>query len=119
MKGLHVKVKEQKPTTKRKVQQLIDELADVFQYLPHELPLKMGHEHIIELEPGSKLVIVPPYMYPKLFKDKIERIVKKLLDLGHIVPSKSPFASPLELLDMGHIVPSKSSFASPLELIRK
>ena len=50
-------------------------------------------EHIIELEEGAKLVIVTPYRHPKRLKDQIEKTIKGLLAMGHIRPSKSPFAS--------------------------
>ena len=56
------------------------------------MPLDRQQECITELETWSKLVIVPPYMYPKLFKNEIEKNIEDLLEIGHIVPSRSPFA---------------------------
>eukprot|EP01018_Ginkgo_biloba_P008365 Gb_09404 [translate_table: standard] len=38
IKGLHVKMKVQKPTRQKEAQQLIDELEDIFQNPPHGLP---------------------------------------------------------------------------------
>jgi hypothetical protein len=43
------------------------------------------------LEEGTKPMITPPYHYPRIFKDKIEKEIKELLDMGHIRPSRSPF----------------------------
>ena len=38
-------------------------------------------------------MIVTPYRYPKQLNDEIEKTIKELLAMGHIRPSKSPFAS--------------------------
>jgi hypothetical protein len=57
-----------------------------------------GFEHIIELEEGAKPVITTPYRHPKKFKDEIEKAIKELLDMGHIRPSSSPFASSVVLV---------------------
>jgi hypothetical protein len=45
------------------------------------------------LEEGAKLVITTPYRHPKKFKDEIEKTIRELLEMGHIRPSSSPFAS--------------------------
>jgi hypothetical protein len=37
-------------------------------------------------------------MHPKKFKDKIEKSIKELLDMGNIRPSSSPFASSVVLV---------------------
>jgi hypothetical protein len=57
-----------------------------------------GFEHTIELEEGAKPVITTPYRHPKKFKDEIEKAIKELLEMGHIRPSSSPFASFVVLL---------------------
>jgi hypothetical protein len=50
------------------------------------------------LEEGAKLVITTPYRHPKKYKDEIEKAIKELLDMGHIRPSSSPFASSIVLV---------------------
>ena len=45
------------------------------------------------MEPGIQAVISTPYRHPKAYRDEIERAIHELLDLGHIKPSSSPFAS--------------------------
>jgi hypothetical protein len=37
-------------------------------------------------------MITPPYSHPKRFKDEIEKAIKELLAMGHIIPSSSPFS---------------------------
>ena len=36
--------------------------------------------------------MITPYRHPKRLKDEIEKTIKELLAMGHIRPSKSPFA---------------------------
>jgi hypothetical protein len=45
-----------------------------------------------------KPVITTPYRHPKKFKDEIEKAIKELLEMGHIRPSSSPFASSVVLV---------------------
>jgi hypothetical protein len=53
---------------------------------------------MIELEAGATPVITAPYRHPKKFKDEIEKAIKELLAMGHIRPSRSPFASSVVLV---------------------
>ena len=46
------------------VQELIQKHRKVFQELPMELPPNRKIEHIIEIEPGTKLARSKPYIYP-------------------------------------------------------
>lgn len=39
-----------------------------------------------------------PYCHPKVFKYEVEKVLKELLDLGHIAQRQSPFASLIILL---------------------
>jgi hypothetical protein len=50
------------------------------------------------LEEGDKPVITVPYRHPKRFKDEIEKEIKELLEMGHIRPNSSPFASSVVLV---------------------
>jgi hypothetical protein len=54
---------------------------------------------MIELEEGTKPIITSPYRHPKKYKDEIEKSIKELLDMGHIRPSSSPFASSVVLVE--------------------
>jgi len=62
------------------------------------VPLDRGFEHIIELEEGAKPIITTPYRHPKKYKYEIEKAIKELLDIGHIRPNSSPFASSVVLV---------------------
>jgi hypothetical protein len=44
------------------------------------------------------MFITTPYRHPKRFKDEIKKKIKELLDMGHIRPSSSPFASSVVLV---------------------
>jgi hypothetical protein len=43
-------------------------------------------------------VITTPYRHLKKFKEKIEKAIKDLLEMGYIRPSASPFASSMVLV---------------------
>jgi hypothetical protein len=43
-------------------------------------------------------VILTPYRHLKKFKDEIEKAIHELLEMGHIRPSSSPFASSVVLV---------------------
>ena len=45
-----------------------------------------------------KPVMVTPYHHPKNHKGEIEKVIKDLLDMGYIMPSKIPFASTVVLV---------------------
>jgi hypothetical protein len=66
--------------------------------LPISRPPNKVFEHFIELEEGSKLMITTPYRHQKKFKDKIEKSIKELLQMWHIMPSSSPFTSSMVLV---------------------
>jgi hypothetical protein len=65
----------------------------LFGEIPPGIPPYRGFDHTIELEEGGNPVITTPYRHPKKFKDKIEKEIKELFEMGHIKPSSSPFAS--------------------------
>jgi hypothetical protein len=80
------------------IQRIINKHNKVFGLIPPGAPPDRGFEHIIELEEGAKPVITTPYKHPKKYKDEIEKAIKELLDMGHIRPSSSPFASSVVLV---------------------
>jgi hypothetical protein len=43
-------------------------------------------------------MITPPYRHPKRFNDEIEKTIKELLAMGHIIPNSSSFASSIVLV---------------------
>jgi hypothetical protein len=75
------------------IQVLLGKHDKVFGPLPVGRPPDRGFEHVIELEEGEKPMITTPYKHMKKFKDEIEKAIKELLEMGHIRPSSSPFAS--------------------------
>jgi hypothetical protein len=79
------------PHYSQDIQKIIDRHNKVFELIPLGAPPDRGFEHIIELEEGEKPIITTPYRHPKKYKDKIEKAIKELLDMGHIRPSSSPF----------------------------
>jgi hypothetical protein len=79
------------------IQHLLEEYADVFED-PRTLPPSRFHDHHIPLLPNVVPVNSKPYRYSPLHKDEIENQVKALLAAGLIVPSTSPFASPVLLV---------------------
>jgi hypothetical protein len=80
------------------IKRILDKHQKVFGPIPLGVPLDRGFEHIIEIEAGAKTVITTPYMHPKKYKYEIEKAIKELLNMGHIRPSSSPFASSVVLV---------------------
>jgi hypothetical protein len=80
------------------IKEILDRHHKVFSPIPPGVPPDRGFEHIIELEAGAKPVITTPYRHPMKYKDKIEKAIRELLDMGHIRPSSSPFASSVVLV---------------------
>jgi hypothetical protein len=80
------------------IQAFIRKHERVFESLPAGRPPDRGFEHVIELEEGSKPMITTPYRHLNRFKDEIEKAIKEFLEMGHINPSSSPFASSIVLV---------------------
>ena len=76
---------------------LLDTYRDVFSD-PKTLPPSRTYDHTIPLIPGVVPVNSKPYMYSPQHKDEIERQVQEMLASGLIVPSTSPFPSPVLLI---------------------
>ena len=55
-------------------------------------------KHRINLKPGSKTVSRPPYKASPDKREEIKRQIDKLLDQGLVVPSTSPYSSPVLLV---------------------
>ena len=80
------------------IKNLLGRHQQVFESIPPGRPPDRGFEHTIELEEGSKPMIIPPYHHHRRFKDEIEKEIKEFLAMGHIRPSSSPFASSVVLV---------------------
>ena len=52
----------------------------MFNDLPPSRLLDSGIEHIIELEEGTKPIMITPYRHPKRLKDEIEKTIHEILD---------------------------------------
>ena len=85
------------PQTNSALKELLQQFNFVFN-TPKELPPSRGHEHQIVLKEGTQPINVRPYRYPFYQKNEIEKIVKDLLEIGAIRPSKSPCSSPVLLV---------------------
>lgn len=90
-------VEQQKHEYPPDIQALRAKHSKVFESLPHGRPPNRGSEHIIELEDNAKPTIITPYGHPERMKDEIKKTIKELV-MGHIRPSKSPFASSVVLV---------------------
>jgi hypothetical protein len=84
-------------TTDNVLQCLLDEFADVFA-TPTSLPPSRPVDHRIHLLPGTAPIVVRPYRYPQLLKDKIKNQCSDMLAQGLIRPSTSPFSAPVLLV---------------------
>lgn len=81
-----------------KIQGLLEQYLDVFGNIPKGLPSSIGFKHAVELEEGSKPIIVVLYKHPKVYKDEIRKIIKELLDMGFIQTSLILFASSVVII---------------------
>lgn len=79
------------------IQTVLEEFSDVFAN-PTELPPERPYDHAIPLQNGATPVNARPYRYSPAHKDEIEKQVKQMLEAGVIVPSMSPYASPVLLV---------------------
>jgi hypothetical protein len=76
------------------VKNLIREFDTIFQE-PLELPPSIAYDHSITLLPNTAPINCRPYRYSPDQKNEIERQVESMLKAGTIVPSLSPFDSPI------------------------
>jgi hypothetical protein len=76
---------------------LLQEFDDVFS-VPTGLPPPHRHNHRIHLLPIMVPIVVRPYQYPQLVKDKLEHQCREMLQQGIIRPSTSAFSLPVLLV---------------------
>lgn len=79
------------------IMELIEEFSQVFAE-PTGLPQHKPWDHGIPLIPGAKPVNIRAYRYTPEQKTEIEAQVQEMLKAGLIVPSVSPFSSPVLLV---------------------
>lgn len=79
------------------VQAMLDSFPEVFA-TPMELPPEREYDHAVPLKPDAAPFNSRPYRYSPAHKDEIEKQVKAMLKEGIIVPSMSPYASPVLLI---------------------
>jgi len=88
------------PTTTQsqpEVHNLLTHYPTVFQP-PHSLPLSRPHDHRIPLLPNRPPVNVKQYRYPHSQNDTMTTLIHEMLRDGTIIPSTSPFTSPVLLV---------------------
>jgi hypothetical protein len=79
------------------VQHVIHDYSDLF-HTPTSLPPDRIFDHAIPLNPRIVLVNYKPYRYSPQQKGEIEKQVTAMIKAGTMVPSLSPFASPVLLV---------------------
>lgn len=90
------------PTTTKAIDDLLIQNTDVFHIEGDKLTSCDILQHTIPLYSDSTPVNVKPYdRRSKWEKEEIENKVKKLIELGIVEPSRSPFNSPLHLVKKG------------------
>jgi hypothetical protein len=62
------------------------------------LPPHRQYDHAIALDPSAMPVNYRPYRYSPLQKDEIERQITEIIKAGVVLPSMSPYASPVLLV---------------------
>uniref|UniRef100_A0A1S3YQJ4 Reverse transcriptase RNase H-like domain-containing protein n=1 Tax=Nicotiana tabacum TaxID=4097 RepID=A0A1S3YQJ4_TOBAC len=78
------------------VKELLLEFEDVMpQDMPERLPPRCTVDHEIELVPGAKPPAWAPYRMSQSELIELRRQLTEMLDTGIIVPSKSPYESPV------------------------
>lgn len=88
---------EQQTALLPEVEQLLSQYELVFSE-PQELPKHKPWDHAIPLLAGAKRVNIRPYRHTPEQKTEIEKQVQEMLRAGQIVPSTSPFSSPVLLV---------------------
>lgn len=85
------------PNIPTAVTKILHKYPQIFQD-PHGLPPSRPHDHRIPLLPNTPPINVKPYRYPHSQKEAMTTIINDMLRQGTIVPSTSPFSSPVLLV---------------------
>ncbi|XP_058742588.1 uncharacterized protein LOC131615102 [Vicia villosa] len=76
---------------------LLTKFQSIFQQ-PKGLPPPRPHDHHINLLPNTPPINVKPYRYPHSKKETMTKMIQEMLQEGTIIPSTSPFSSPVLLV---------------------
>lgn len=82
----------------KRIEELTREFADIFTEPKGLPPFRANHNHKIVLKEGAEPVNQRPYRYAVYQKNKVDKMVKELLEAGTIQHSSSPYASPVVLV---------------------
>ena len=82
------------PEEVKQLSDLISEFSDIFAINQSELSFVT---HVIDTGDNSPIK-QHPRRIPLALRDKVDQLVKEMLDQGIVVPSKSPWASPVVLI---------------------
>ena len=88
------------PLQQKDIESLLRRYSDIFsEVLPETLPPLRNINHPINLIPGSKPCSKDPYRMSKVEQEEIKTQVEELIKSGYIVPSSSPFGTPVLLVE--------------------
>jgi predicted aspartyl protease len=79
------------------IETLLHQFSSVFSK-PHGLPPSRLHDHHIPIFPNTPPINVKPYRYPHSQKDAMTSLIQEMLHEGIIIPSNSPYSSPVLLV---------------------
>ena len=82
---------------KEKLSSLIGIYRDVFALAKHPLGTAIGTEHFIDTNDNPPFKI-PPYKVAPYKLPAVQEEIKEMLDKGVVVPSKSPYSSPIVMV---------------------
>jgi hypothetical protein len=95
---LHAIQETETPFVPQYLQSILSKLQVVFS-IAQGLPPSHGvHDHSIPLILGSLLPNIRPYSHPFSQKNEIEKMLQELLNAGVILPSMSPYSSPVVMV---------------------
>lgn len=80
------------------IQQVLDRYQSIFALSPASPPPNWGFYYTIELQSLHEPISLRPYRNSYFQKNEIKKIMRELLDMGIIQPSKSPYAAPIVLV---------------------
>ncbi|XP_058732695.1 uncharacterized protein LOC131604261 [Vicia villosa] len=84
-------------TLPKQIFKLLTNFQSIFQQ-PTGLPPPRPQDHHINLFPNTPPINVKPYRYPHSKKDAMASLIQQMLKDGTIIPSTSPFSSPVLLV---------------------
>ena len=77
------------------IKKLLVEFKDLFPPKLEKLPPRRKYDHAIEVQPGSAPPAKQPYRMSPAELDELKKQLDRLLEMGYIRPSASPYAAPV------------------------